>query len=82
MFLDFVYEYVEIIPRSRHISSENYLSCLDIKSRILTISSFMSKPSVEKSFHVRHPSIHGGYASAQCKMLLSILQEIITSTFD
>ena len=25
MFLDFVYEYVEIIPRSSHISSENYL---------------------------------------------------------
>ena len=32
MFLDFVYEYVEIIPRSSHISSENYLIiCSEIK---------------------------------------------------
>ena len=71
-----------IIPRSRQFSSENYLSCLDIKSRILTISSFMSKPSVVKEFRVSDQIIHGGYASAQCKMLHSILQEIITSTLD
>ena len=42
----------------------------------------MSKPSVVKSFQVRYQIIHGGYASAQCKMLHSILQEFIPSTFN
>ena len=42
----------------------------------------MSKPSVVKEFRVSDQIIHGGYASAQCKMLHSILQEFITSTFN
>ena len=48
MFLDFVYEYVEIIPRSRHISSENYLSSLQ-KNTVTAQAFNVLKSSIKHS---------------------------------
>ena len=61
MFLGFVYECVEIIPRSRQITSENYLSEHNNMSHLyvcgLVLEKYVQNQSAENSAKLKTSSV-------------------------